>query len=400
MESESLHSFPDIDQFLNEYYELAGARGYPADGSWRGRPPPAPQTPKAARDHFNQWIKDMNRSHLDYAAWFTDALHSRLLKDRLGEALERLERAEARLIAWDPSGYIEEILSTGNSLSPHDYGHLIESLVWRYGDTLLRAPEVLERYILGPIRQAHPGLFVPRLPWLLWRTHPAIPDSFRLSLRLWFAHHFGLPDHQVQSVVMQGFIFAHDGDLALQVCGPAASAWWPDFGPDDFQDEESWRKLYPRLLAAVDKEMRRSETPSGPGPRTSQWAFTIQDHVGKDQVRLFSNGFVPNSDRPNVLVLQPLRRQDSYLAEILQHDYGLPMLAPLPLRAGPELQFPTEGDLEDDRGLEETRPFSVPSLHPDPSTDEAAKAGEKITDTGSKEPSASEPGDSALGRGW
>ena len=69
------------------------------------------------------------------------------------------------------------------------------------------------------------------------------------------------------------------------------------------------------------------------------------------------------------------------------------MLAPLPLHEGPELQFPTEGDVNEDLGDEEgMAPFFIPSLQG--SADKTMNTNEDVMDT-----SASEPGGSAMERG-
>ena len=391
-----LRTNPEIDQLLTQFHAFIVARKYPTDGSWKGRSPPAPRPLNTVRTHFEQLMRGMKRDQLDYASWFSETLQTDPLESRLRQALNRLEKAEARLTHWDPSGYIEEVLSTGGSISPEDYGQLIEALVWKYGDALLRTPPVLERYILGPLRQAHPGLFIPHLPWFLWRAHPGIPISLRLSLRLWFAHHFGFPTHQVQSVVVQGTIFSHDGDAASQVFGPACSAWWPEYGRDNFQEAESWGKLYPQLLQAAQEEMRAHSESAAPAPR---WAFGIRDEI-KNQVVLFGHGFVPDADQPNDLVLQPLRRRDAYLAEILPYHFGLPMLAPLPLREIPELQFPREGDLDEDLGLEEhDGVFYIPSLDPKTPAEKMDRPYVESTDASETDPAVPESGASELGKG-
>ena len=74
------------------------------------------------------------------------------------------------------------------------------------------------------------------------------------------------------------------------------------------------------------------------------------------------------------------------------------MLAPLPLHEGPELQFPTEGDVNEDLGDEEgLAPFFIPSLQG--SADETMNTNESATAPTGMDTSASEPGGSAMERG-
>ena len=145
--------------------------------------------------------------------------------------MELIQFAEQQDLSRDPtfidiSGVMDEAYEK-DLFNRQDVADIIEIWIWNYGSSLLYLPQVLERYILEPMRRFHPNVSIPCLPWFLWRAHPAIPVDTRLSLRAWFAQRFGLPSTGVQSIICSGKYFLRDHELEGMVLGPTASEWWP-----------------------------------------------------------------------------------------------------------------------------------------------------------------------------
>ena len=324
------------------------SRASPAQqGRWLGKAYSAPSARDKVTRQLDEWLQHVDFPGLD-TGWYPREYLETPLTDRVHDLIQQMEELDI-----DPSRVdLSQVLETrigAQTLDWNDLATLIELWIWHFGTSLLHFPEMLERYILGPIRRAYPDVHVPSLPWLYFRAHPAIPKAIRFSLRAWFASIFGLPAPKVQStfppVIQDQQMFFRTREITKKIVGEPASVGWPT-GSLDLLDRPAWIRLYKRL----------TETPASATPTTSPYTIKEQDST----IILFGGGHMSTSThgRPR---FPSLRFRDRFLEKYLD-NLGLPMIERLPLRT--PIIFPKTGDLNAHLGREEALPREATQFNP------------------------------------
>ena len=346
---------PELKGVLVAVFQKAQKLGGPWAGQWTGHPHIRPASTVRVRRQVLLMLEQIEGPLTPFEHWHRPKYYQRPLWQRLQTLIHVAESQDVDVTEIDIAGVVEAMIDAGE-LSPSQHALLIETWIWKYGTSLLHFPVLLEQYILGPIRRAHPSIHVPRLPWLYWRTNPAIPRSVRFSLRAWFVHHFGPPSLGVQTQFTEGQFYVTDADRDAHVGGPATSVFWSEHQDYSMQYVESWVSLYNRIQAFLDV---------GGNPNMEEVSLEVTGDA-TTPLRLFAHGYAPmpeSGGSPATFQVSPLRCRDSHLTEILRDNLGLHMPETLVTRERKGGHFPTRGDYESSLGREErpARPARDPN---------------------------------------
>ena len=323
-----------IRDLLEQLYQETQAKGGPSAGVWSGPTYTGPGDGPTTLTHIRELLKTAKTAE-PTTSW----LDPRYLQRPLGErVMDMIRFAEKQDVSRDPdlldfSGVIDDAYRTG-IFDCQDIADIIEIWIWQYGSSLLHLPQVLERYILEPLRHFHPEVHVPSLPWFMWRAHPAIPADFRLSLRAWFAQRFGLPSLGVQTAFCSGKYYVADAESSRMILGPTASEWWPGA-------EDSYMRLPTDWVLLIQKILEFHRSPAVPETEEGE-KFLIADIQQVDR-RLFCEGDSPILEPTSTPLFRPLRPRDSFLSSILRYNFGLVLPERFRLRVNTQ-DFPTSGD--------------------------------------------------------
>ena len=333
---QSPHSDEQIHELIIRWKAMVLSMDSTRRGQWQGSAYPSPTSRKKVKKQLLDWLDTVD-TKADHT-WFQGSFFETPLDERVGELIRQMEDVD-----FDPD-YVDlslvlETLFLDPERNLKDLATIIELWVWHFGTSLLHFPEVLERYILSPLRRAHPGIHVPSLPWLYFRAHPAIPRDLRFSLRAWYASTFGLPRPSVQvtfPVVAQSHrIYIRTQELRTKIIGATASVGWPT-GSLELREKTAWVRLYERLSTSVAPT--QPPTPS----------YSIQET--ETTISLFGSGHtsICVEERP---VFTNLRVRDRFLRDYMD-NLGLTMLECLPTREG--VAFQQYGDMNAALGREES----------------------------------------------
>ena len=335
-----------IREMLEELYSLTQRTGGACGGEWTGPPYTGPEEATPTLEYLQELLTTV-RDPDPNPSWYDSRYLARPLNERV---LELIRHAEEQELSHDPSfmdisGVLDDAYRR-DIFNRQDIADIMEIWIWKYGNSLLHLPQVLERYILEPIRRFHPNIPVPCLPWFLWRAHPAIPPDSRLSLRAWFAQRFGLPSLGVQTVVCSSKYFLTDDEMTSMILGPIASPWWPGAEDSYMRLSSDWLSLLQRTLN-YHQGLPVSDVVGGEGLTIATFNFA--------EKRLFHEGKSPLTEPTPTPLFRPLRPRDFLLDEILRYNFGLVLPERFRLRAQSE-DFPTTGDLWTNPGCEEVPP--------------------------------------------